>query len=60
MMLFNIQKNQIENLKLFKIKDAKVTAINFGPFDNGYIILGFSNGALLAVDLHNMQVIMHI
>lgn len=41
------------------IKGASITAINYGPFDNGYLLLGLSNGVLLVIDLSEMEVIMH-
>ncbi len=47
-------------MKLLNIKGASITAINYGPFDNGYLLLGLSDGVLLAIDLSEMEVIMHV
>ena len=40
--------------------DAFVTTINFGPFDNGYLLLGLSCGTLLSLDFHSLDIILNI
>ena len=58
-MQYNIQSRQAEKVRLLSIKGDSITAVNFGPFDNGYLLLGTSSGMLLAVDLLEMEVILH-
>jgi hypothetical protein len=41
-------------------QDAYVTTVNFGPFDNGYLLLGLSCGALIALDFHTFDIIMSL
>jgi hypothetical protein len=57
-LLYNIPNSQIDKIKLLNVKGATITAINYGPFDNGYLLLGLSSGCLLAIDMHEMEVIM--
>ena len=58
-MQFNLKTKQCDKIKLLNVKGASVTATNFGPFDNGYLLLGFSSGVLLAIDLLEMEAILH-
>ena len=43
---------------MLNIKDARITCVNYGPFDNGYLLIGLSNGILLGISLHEMEIIM--
>lgn len=37
---------------LSQIQDVKqITSVNYGPFDNGYLLLGLETGSLLAYDV---------
>lgn len=47
-------------MKLLNIKGARVTATNYGPYDNGYLLVGLSSGMLLVIDMHEMEVIMQL
>jgi hypothetical protein len=47
-------------MKLLNIRDFKISSINFGPYDNGHLLLGLSSGVLLAIDLVEMEVIMQL
>eukprot|EP00347_Sterkiella_histriomuscorum_P010860 403374647 len=57
-MLFNINLLQIENIQLLQTQHGTVTTLNFGPFDNGYILLGLSGGVLIALESNNLNIIM--
>lgn len=59
-MVYNLQSPSINKLKILKINDATITAINYGPFDNGYLVLGLSTGLLIIVDIHTMEIIMEV
>ena len=37
------------------MKDNKITCLNFGPYDNGYIMLGTSSGHLIVLDPKNLK-----
>ena len=41
-------------------EEDEIRAINYGPFDNGYLLLGFSSGQLLGIDLLDMELILNI
>mmetsp|Transcript_37601 Transcript_37601/g.27725 ORF Transcript_37601/g.27725 Transcript_37601/m.27725 type:complete len:129 (-) Transcript_37601:96-482(-) len=58
-MQYNLQTHTCDKVKLLNVKGAYLTSTNFGPFDNGYLLLGFSSGVLLAVDLLEMEAILH-
>ena len=38
-----------------KMFNNRITALNFGPYDNGYITLGTSSGHLLVLDPQNLK-----
>ena len=39
---------------LSQIQDSKqISAINYGPYDNGHLIVGLNTGVLLAYDVQN-------
>ena len=60
LMMYNIQNECVENLKLLNINDAQITCINFGPFDNGYLLLGLSSGVLLAIEPSTMNIVINL
>ena len=38
-------------IKCFQaIEEVEITALNYGPYDNGHILLGFSSGNLLVLN----------
>lgn len=44
-------------LNFHTIKGSLVSSIGFGPFDNGYLLLGFTDGNLLALDAKSFATI---
>ena len=46
---FSIEAD-LKPIKKGQDKDLKISALNFGPYDNGHIILGFNSGAILIVN----------
>jgi hypothetical protein len=41
--------------------DCEVTTVKYGPYDNGYLLLGFSDGVFMALDTNNeIQVILNL
>jgi hypothetical protein len=32
---------------------AQITALNYGPYDNGYLLLGLANGCLMGFDVNS-------
>jgi hypothetical protein len=57
-MLYNIKDKVCDRLKFINLRGATITAFNYGPFDNGYLMLGLSNGILLGINLHEMEIIL--
>lgn len=54
-MLFNIQTQTIETLK-FLSSTPKLSCLSYGPYDNGYLLLGFDNGALFSLEFPSFKV----
>ena len=46
-MIYDRNKNQPIVIKLIE-STAKINALKYGPYDNGHIIAGFSNGIIIA------------
>lgn len=38
--IYNINKQAIEKIKIIETSYGSITAVNYGPFDNGYIMIG--------------------
>lgn len=53
-MVFNLQKNQAEMIKILDI-DSEISCVNYGPYDNGHILLGLTNGTLIAFDFVTLE-----
>ena len=43
-------KITVDVLRIFGGPEDAITALNFGPFDNGYILAGMKSGRLLILD----------
>ena len=41
-------------IKCFQSEHAEITCLNFGPFDNGHIVLGFNTGHILILSSFDM------
>ena len=52
---YKIQDRKPDKMKLLSfVQDSRqITAINYGPFDNGHLLLGLDSGYLLAYDVNN-------
>eukprot|EP00347_Sterkiella_histriomuscorum_P023093 403335977 len=53
-MVLNLQTLQIEQMKYFSLK-PKVSCIQWGPYDNGYILMGFTSGMLLSLEYPSLK-----
>lgn len=42
-MIFNFDSAQAEIIKIIDT-EAQITSLNFGPYDNGHILVGLSDG----------------
>ena len=40
--------------------NVKISSMNFGPYDNGHIILGLSNGSMLIMNSLDLSMIFRI
>ena len=56
-MVFNLVTQEIEKLKVltFLTPDTAINCLEYGPFDNGHILLGLSNGWLLAYEFPSLE-----
>jgi len=53
LVLFDREKPLNSKVKLFKSK-GQITCLNYGPYDNGHILVGTSTGDFLAFDSVNL------
>lgn len=58
--LYDVQNQCISDIRLLNIGDDSITAVSFGPFDNGHLLIGLSSGILLAIDIFTMEVMMNL
>jgi hypothetical protein len=56
--LYNIEKESIDKIKLLHLKFGDISCINYGPFDNGYLLIGLSSGVIVALELHDLEIVM--
>jgi hypothetical protein len=49
LMVYNLEKCKIEKIKVLNM-EAKISCINYGPYDNGHIMLGMNEGTLLTFE----------
>jgi len=57
MIVFNLVSKEVEKLKIlsFMQPDVSITCVAYGPFDNGHILLGLSDGWLLAYEYPSLD-----
>lgn len=53
-MIFNLETSLAEIIKIID-GDGEITCINYGPYDNGHILVGLSNGKLIAFDYLTLE-----
>ena len=53
-MKYNLESSQAEIIKIIDI-DSEITCINYGPYDNGHIMVGLQDGKLLAFDFLTLE-----
>lgn len=46
-MVYNLEKRGADIIKIMDTV-ADISAINYGPYDNGHVLIGLSDGLLLA------------
>lgn len=50
-MIYNVDAQKIEKIRFFsRSQYPDISSINYGPFDNNYIMVGFTNGLLVSLD----------
>mmetsp|Transcript_3458 Transcript_3458/g.3414 ORF Transcript_3458/g.3414 Transcript_3458/m.3414 type:complete len:373 (-) Transcript_3458:230-1348(-) len=58
LMVYNLDFKQIEKVRTFdKETYKKLTCVNYGPYDNGYIMVGTSTGTLISLDFITLDII---
>lgn len=53
-MVFNLEIGAAEIIKIIDLADD-ITCINFGPYDNGHILVGLSDGKMIAFDFNTLE-----
>ena len=55
-MILNLANLEIEKLKVLSFIDSQdINCVSYGPFDNGHILLGLSDGWLLAYEYPSLE-----
>ena len=55
-MILNLQSLEVEKLKVLSFIDSQdINCVSYGPFDNGHILLGLSDGWLLAYEYPSLE-----
>lgn len=57
LMIFNLESTEVEKLKILAFTEphVQVNSITYGPFDSGHILLGMSDGWLLAYEYPSLE-----
>jgi hypothetical protein len=55
-MIFNMKDEKAELVKILDTH-CEVSAVAWGPFDNGHVLLGLADGQLLAYDFPSLQLV---
>ncbi len=53
-MIYNLKRECAEIIKVLDL-DIQITALNYGPYDNGHVLLGLNNGQLVAFDFLTLE-----
>jgi WD40 repeat protein len=53
-MIYSLESSQAEIIKIIDV-EAEITCINYGPYDNGHILVGLSDGRLIAFDYLTLE-----
>ena len=55
-MVVNLERTTIEKFKVLSFIDTQdINCVAYGPFDNGHILLGLSDGWLLAYEYPSLE-----
>jgi hypothetical protein len=54
-MKINLETLQPEIIKILKVENDKISAIGYGPFDNGYLIIGLKSGHIVIFDILHLD-----
>ena len=50
----NLESKQPDVIKILRIED-KISEVAYGPYDNGYFIVGMEGGQILVFDVLNLD-----
>lgn len=53
-MIYNLEESQAKVIKIIDV-ESEITCINYGPYDNGHILVGLSDGKLIAFDYLTLE-----
>ena len=56
MMILNLNNHRIEKLKILELaQKQQINCIQYGPYDNGHIMLGLSDGWMLGFEYPSLK-----
>mmetsp|Transcript_40405 Transcript_40405/g.38893 ORF Transcript_40405/g.38893 Transcript_40405/m.38893 type:complete len:163 (+) Transcript_40405:211-699(+) len=59
LMKVNLETQKADIIKILNIDD-KISVLNFGPYDNGFLLVGMKSGALLCFDCFSLDKIQQL
>ena len=55
LLLYSTKDNKITNIKMLKTGSPKITCLEYGPYDNGHILVGLSNGTIIVYNSFDLS-----
>ena len=53
-MIYNLETNSSDIIKVLD-SSSIITAVNYGPYDNGHIMVGLADGSVLAFSYPKLE-----
>ena len=53
-MIFDRIQKDLSVIRAFKTQ-LKITSLNYGPYDNGHVLIGMENGSLIAFSITSLE-----
>jgi hypothetical protein len=58
-MVYNFEKQEPDLIKVIN-SSHEITTLNYGPYDNGHVMVGFSNGSLASFNYTTLERLCYI
>ena len=54
-MIYDRAREKPSAIYIFEISKGRVTALKYGPYDNGHIVVGFESGVIAILDAIHLK-----